>query len=118
MKKEIPILFSTSMVQSILEGRKTMTRRIFKAKGFSRQWFTVTSPDEELIELSENELRDNGTINYKSVNSLSGPYFCPFGVVGDILWVRESFAEVDRPDTPAYKAGSDGWKHDVLNEWA
>lgn len=52
-----PILFSTPMVQSVLNGSKTQTRRLFKAKG-GQSWYT-----------------------------------CPYGQVGDILWVRESFYE-------------------------
>lgn len=85
--KERPILFSTPMVQAILAGRKTMTRRIVKVNGY-----TVDSPDESLIELRDNELNEEGTINYLSTGGLSGGYPCPYGKKGTTLWVRETFA--------------------------
>lgn len=58
--KQRPILFSTPMVQAILEGRKTMTRRIVKANVPVGNW--------------------NETMKK-----------CPYGQVGDILWVRENY---------------------------
>jgi hypothetical protein len=67
VKNEKPILFSTPMVQAILEGRKTMTRRIVK--------------DKFLIQ---------GNPKFSTRNSeLTG--VCPYGKVGDVLWVREKF---------------------------
>ncbi len=63
--KETPILFSTPMVQGILQGRKTQTRRIVK----------------DLIGLN----RTNAKIAALEEYSL-----CPFGKEGDILWVREA----------------------------
>ncbi|MCK6650776.1 MAG: hypothetical protein L6Q66_14055, partial [Bacteroidia bacterium] len=53
-----PILFSTPMVQGILDDRKTQTRR---------------------------ELKDQ-------INGIAKPgtHICPYGKVGDVLWVRET----------------------------
>ncbi|MDH0031358.1 MULTISPECIES: hypothetical protein [unclassified Acinetobacter] len=62
--KERPILFSTEMVKALLDGRKTQTRRI--VKGFS----------PEAIHFSVGSDQDAN---------------CPFGKIGDQLWVRESF---------------------------
>lgn len=66
-----PILFSTPMVQAILAGRKTMTRRVIKSKWFT-QWSDVGFSDE-YIKDPENCVLD------------LAPYR-----PGDILWVRET----------------------------
>lgn len=94
--KERPILFSAPMVQAILAGNKTQTRRVVKLPGIMpRTSFTITSPDESMIQL------DDGTFHYLSTAAMSGPYECPFGKVGDQLWVRETFAAVGNVD-PGY----------------
>jgi hypothetical protein len=64
--KETPILFSTPMVQAILEGRKTQTRRIIKPQPSTPSHITY------LI---------NEPI-----------HICPYGLAGDTLWVRETWA--------------------------
>jgi hypothetical protein len=66
--KEIPILFSTPMVQALLSGTKTMTRRIVKMYATS---------DAHPMRQNATWLQENKT--------------CPYGKVGDILWVREGF---------------------------
>lgn len=66
--KERPILFSAPMVRAILDGRKTVTRR--PVKGSALKWLEEFAP--EFVALSANEL-------------------CPFGQIGERLWVRETF---------------------------
>lgn len=81
-----PILFSTEMVKAILEGRKTMTRRIIKWPGLP-EW---ADPDYG------NRI-ENGWPTFRHVGFDKGEYKdelgivkCPYGKIGDILWVRES----------------------------
>ena len=76
-----PIIFSTPMVQAILDGKKTQTRRVVKINGYP-----ITSPEESL------ELTKEGLI-YHSSYSMSG-YYKPLCQPGDILWVRETWATV------------------------
>lgn len=72
----IPGLFNTEIVQSILEDRKTNMRRIAK----------VQPGDGEYYEkLGENDFA------YISNGGMFGPYKCPYGQPGDIIWVRETF---------------------------
>ena len=87
--KTIPILFSTAMVQALLEGRKTQTRRIVKSRHESGQF-----------QISRN--KSSGQIT--SINSLDWDerdcekdIFCPYGNVGDVLWVRETSIQTQVP---------------------
>lgn len=67
-----PILFSTEMVQAILEGRKTQTRRILKVKG-CKPFIPDNSWDiDTILEWNKN--------------------YHPYGKIGDILWVRETYS--------------------------
>lgn len=70
--KELPILFSTPMVQALLEGRKTQTRRILK----------------NIPRISDNVER-TGQLLSKSQTLREA--FCPYGEPDDRLWVREKF---------------------------
>lgn len=78
--KERPILFSTPMVQAILEGRKTQTRRVVKPKP------VVTTAQDGFKFLTIPGL---GAIDEFIVNK------CPYGQIGDRLWVRETWAPVE-----------------------
>ena len=85
-----PILFSTEMVQAILAGRKTQTRRIVNPQPdptlkltakLSNQW--DGKQDYPLTLVFYNE----GT----SKKSIYAEYSLPLCEPGDILWVRETW---------------------------
>lgn len=87
-KTEHPILFSTPMVQAILEGRKTMTRRMNNLKLINQ------NPDHWHISETWISLDGNETIHKIFANSQNGEIKIiknPFGNPGDKLWVREKF---------------------------
>lgn len=89
MKKEYPILFNAEMVQAILNGSKTQTRRSFTPKMLKNIELGVQLG--ECYPLQHERGRDDSYI--KS--------FCPFGEVGDLLWVREAYAK-DLPTKTGY----------------
>ena len=106
--KFIPILFSTAMVQAILEGRKTQTRREVRpqpsADTFAFSFGKVLDGSERrvLCMHKQNLVKDKLPI----VDSMQLPY----GEPGDVLWVRESFCE-GLKDQYYYKAQieAEGW---------
>lgn len=77
---EKPIIFSASMVQAILVGRKTQTRRVVKADG----WPEMRDPVQNEITPTEWWFSDG--------MAPLGPFRCPYGQPGDTLWVRETYA--------------------------
>lgn len=68
--RERPILFSGEMVRAILAGAKTQTRRI--VKGDADEWLGANMSPSFVAAPS------NG--------------LCPYGYVGDRLWVKETFS--------------------------
>ncbi|HEJ9850713.1 TPA: hypothetical protein SMN88_000592 [Pseudomonas aeruginosa] len=72
--KERPILFTGPMVRAILEGRKTVTRRVMKPQpDFPGSMVDPNTPFKTL---------DAG---------LHARITCPYGEPGDRLWVRETW---------------------------
>jgi hypothetical protein len=107
--KSKPILFSTEMVQAILEGRKTQTRRVIKnevlqsMKNLRYDGIEEDTDSENYkhhyVELVDEE--GNPMEYYSSIGK------CNYGEIGDIIWVRESFAKVEfenKPTVYLYKA--------------
>jgi hypothetical protein len=98
--KEHPILFSGPMVRAILEGRKTQTRRVVKPQ-FGQLWGCGVKHGDDCFSVHVNIPTSDG--GWKWIR-------CPYGKVGDLLWVRETFAkryidaDRDPPDGINYRA--------------
>lgn len=83
--KQLPILYSTHMVQANLEGRKTETRKTSGLKEINK------APDEwQFIHLAVDH---NNLLfaHFKRGNQFAA-IPCPYGQPGDVLWVRETWA--------------------------
>lgn len=75
--RERPIIFNADMVRAVLDGRKTQTRRAVKFPLRDKNFGCELSGNELAGEVSSG--------NYRN---------CPFGAVGDRLWVRETWSVV------------------------
>lgn len=73
MRKSRPILYSPSMAKATIENRKTQTRRSIKDQAFSINGGTVRPENVHAATYGMALLYSR----------------CPYGVVGDLLWVRE-----------------------------
>ncbi|MDY3694589.1 MAG: hypothetical protein SO066_07965 [Proteus mirabilis] len=79
--KERGIIFNAEMVRAILDGRKTQTRRVMKVQ-------PVLNGDRWEVYSASVE-KGNKSIPVTPWGSIENN--CPFGKVGDRLWVRETF---------------------------
>ena len=82
--KERPILFSAPMVRAILEGRKTVTRRPVKATKAHANGFMM-------LDHGKGWRPYNAFGDFASDHEgMEYPIACPYGKLGDRLWVRET----------------------------
>ena len=102
--KERGIIFNGEMVRAILDGSKTQTRRIVKVKPeydqLGLRFITDSSNPSKIGKYIWTESNATGHIQR------SKPFKCPFGKVGDHLWVRETWAEAggSSPELQLYRA--------------
>lgn len=91
--KERPIIFNTDMVKAIIDGRKTVTRRPVKEQPPEESILAYDSIDEYQGEgwffQYAKKIAFGLAMNKKHYLSNKGQ--CPFGQIGDQLYVRETF---------------------------
>lgn len=138
--KEHPILFLAPMVRAILDGRKTVTRRVMKSQPDNDA--TITVEAYNVAATNRQGFQEAGP-------EIFGAWWrdgeagckCPFGKPGERLWVRETWGVISHtwnehgdmidwvPDRPAtairelpigrgYYSGHVIYAADGANEWA
>ncbi|MBH3006798.1 hypothetical protein [Serratia ureilytica] len=94
--KERPVIFNGEMVRAILDGRKTQTRRIMKVQPEPSKtragdfWFS-SKKLESMVHVSD-FMPGNSPI--ADCHLFFQEHCCPFGPVGERLWVRETFMDL------------------------
>ncbi len=109
-----PILFKTEMVKAILDGRKTQTRRIIKPQ-------PEKDPDGTKYNKSGYWCAIPGVGAMTPVHYLKS--LCPYGKVGDTLYVRETWARASEqrvrpPRAIVYRADWAKMFYDAGRNWA
>lgn len=139
MSTEKPILFNSEMVRAILDGRKTMTRRVVKPMSKNQaEWLTPelinSVPHGEMIKGGWQMHHPRADTDYMGVHvehdSPLGWVRCPYGQPGDLLWVRETFLiklngdafyRADDPTASGWNSGSatTKWRPSIfMPRWA
>lgn len=97
MSKQRPILFSGPMVRALLDGTKTQTRRKVNFGNWA-PWMPEKAADQW-------QVKDNTVYDGNGVEC--GTLKCPYGQVGDILWVRETLYYDDHTPCWGYQADNE-----------
>lgn len=111
--KERPVIFNGEMVSAILDGRKTQTRRVMAVQPESNQF--------GLLRISDSTKHsDIGKYHWAESNATgthqrSALFSCPFGQVGDRLWVRETFG--DCGNRLVYRADTEDGAASQVKRW-
>ncbi len=98
-QKELPILFSGEMVEAILNGWKTQTRRVRGLKDINKKpsdWFYLGLKETPRCVMAQFQHHDTGEVKYIK---------CGYGMPGAQLYVRETWARCY--DYIIHKAGAE-----------
>jgi hypothetical protein len=111
--KERPILFSGPMVRAILEGRKTQTRRVVKPMAFidfPTGWRLLKQypdiPHHPKCSWVQAKMMCDCQAIYEPWKA-GRVAACPYGKVGDRLWVREAWSA--QHEEVCYKERCGNW---------
>lgn len=115
--KERGMIFNGEMVRAILDGRKTQTRRPIKWK------------QTRFTEIGEREDGRKWPWSEDAEHACDFWHPCPFGAVGDRIWVRETWARYNidqnshdiayRATTPADWPEEGRWRPSIhMPRWA
>lgn len=122
-----PILFSGPMVRALLDGRKTQTRRIVKPLSKRHPIVNLAEHGAD-IGLRTYSGRFNDPDSWGFIAAEDGadmvladwPELCPYGKPGDLLWVRETWADLRGAGFGApfgYAASTDSRGNEVRIEY-
>ena len=95
--KERGIIFNSEMVRAIIAGNKTATRRPVKG--------AFEAMESIFIDIG------NGTASLLEIE------LCPFGKIGDRIWVRETWGICPDCNVPRYKADRGTDTYSVRGRW-
>jgi len=94
---ERPILFKDEMVRAIMDGRKTVTRRVLK--------------NQSMVDPKTGRLHDDGItkamwrkVRKAMPESFGASFFNPYGQPKDRLWVREAWSYIQSGYNIIYRA--------------
>ncbi|HFF8963666.1 hypothetical protein V6135_02255 [Klebsiella pneumoniae] len=115
--KERGMIFNGEMVRAILDGRKTQTRRPIKWK------------QTRFTEIGEREDGSKWPWSEDAEHACDFWHPCPFGAVGDRIWVRETWARYNidqnshdiayRATTPEDQPEEGRWRPSIhMPRWA
>ncbi|HCF4136747.1 TPA: hypothetical protein NIE10_001816 [Pseudomonas aeruginosa] len=105
--KERPILFTGPMVRAIIEGRKTVTRRVMKYQPHEDASVTVGNYNVTVVDRHGEQQPGPEAFGAWWSDGERG-CICPHGQPGDRLWVREAWAADAQVDAIAPRDLSQG----------
>lgn len=104
--RERPVIFSGEMVNAILQGRKTQTRRVITPQPRNPETFGISPVWGQGL---HGKGEHAGHFCLHAAFDVGGKredrfVRCPYGVPGDRLWVRETWAIHELYGSPLYRA--------------